>query len=267
MRARVSRGLAWVLGNPFVVSAIVGLGIWWFLAGRVFVFLPTPLEVGYAFVEALTTPEFYRAMAMSLRRVAIASVGAWLMAVLLGIAMAYSWPIETAFSPLVFIGLALPAPLSIFFSILIFGLGEQTTMIALLAVVTPYVVVIIYEGAKSRDKRYAQMATVYQFSRLQRLKHIILPELSPSLMSGARFAFAMSWKIVVLVEALSANTGVGERIHYFFVFNRPDRVIGWALTFTVVMVLMELFVFKKLEERAFEWRPQEAVGGDLVQGA
>lgn len=262
------RGGIWgLLGNPFLVSAVVGLGIWWLLAGRVIVFLPTPVRVGAAFIEAVTSAEFYLDMAVSLRRVALAAAVAWLIAVALGIVMAYSWPMETAGSPVVFIGLALPAPLSIFFSILIFGLGEMTTMIALWVVVTPYVVVIIYEGAKARDKRLAQMATAYRFSRLERLRHLILPELGPSLMSGARFAFAMSWKIVVLVEALSSNIGIGERIHFFFTFNQPHRVIGWTLTFTVVMVLVERFVFRELERRAFAWRSKETLGRELVQAA
>lgn len=262
------RGGIWgLLGNPFLVSAVVGLGIWWLLAGRVIVFLPTPVRVGAAFIEAVTSAEFYLDMAVSLRRVALAAAVAWLIAVALGIVMAYSWPMETAGSPVVFIGLALPAPLSIFFSILIFGLGEMTTMIALWVVVTPYVVVIIYEGAKARDRRLAQMATAYRFSRLERLRHLILPELGPSLMSGARFAFAMSWKIVVLVEALSSNIGIGERIHFFFTFNQPHRVIGWTLTFTVVMVLVERFVFRELERRAFAWRSKETLGRELVQAA
>ena len=238
LRERPGQALQRALGNPFVVSAIVGVGIWWLLSGRVFQFLPTPLEVGVAFVEALTNPEFYRDMAVSLLRVTLAATGAWLIAVAVGIAMAYNWAIETVTSPVVFIGLALPAPLIIFFSILIFGLGQDTTLIALLLVVTPYVVIIMYEGAKSRDKRLAQMGTVYRFSRRQRLRHIILPELGPSLMSGARFAFAMSWKIVVLVEALSSNVGMGERIHFFFVFLGLRFLVDFLCVCKAIFVLL-----------------------------
>ncbi len=249
------------------MSAVVGVGIWWLLAGRVIEFLPTPLKVGTAFIEAITLPEFYFDMAVTLRRVILAAAGTWLLAIVLGIAMANSWLIETAVNPLVFIGLAIPAPLSIFFSILIFGLGEMTTMIALFVVVTPYVAVIIYGGAKSRDKRLVEMASAYRFSRWQQLRHIALPELVPSLMSGARFAFAMGWKIVVLVELLSSNVGIGERLQFFFVFNQPARVIGWTLTFTVVMVLVERYVFTELEKRLFAWRPKEDLGARMVQVA
>ena len=267
MKQRAYRELSNVLGNPYLVSAVVAVGLWWLLAGRVIEFLPTPMAVGAAFVGAITDPEFYFDMAVTLRRILLAAAGAWIIALFLGIAMANSWPIETAGNPVTFIALAMPAPLSIYFTILIFGLGETATAIAILAIVTPYVVVIMYAGAKSRDKRLVQMATVYRFSRGQQLRDIILPELSPSLMAAARMAFAMGWKLVVIVEALSSNIGIGERLEFFFVFNQPARVIGWTLTFTVVMLFVERYVFAQVEKRLFAWRPKEDQGGKVVPGA
>ena len=264
---RLPRPLVKVLSNPYFVSAVVGVGIWWLLAGRVIEFLPTPYAVANAFVGAITSPEFYLAMAVTLRRVLIIAVGTWLIAIVLGIAMASSWQVETALNPLVFVGLAIPAPLGIFFAILIFGLGEKTSIIALFVVVTPYVAVIIYGGAKSRDKRFVDMAAVFRFSRWQKLRDITLPELAPSLISGARFAFAMAWKLVVLVELLSSNVGIGERLQFFFVFNQPARVIGWTLTFTVIMVLVERYGFANLEKKLLAWRPKKDLGGGMVEVA
>ena len=150
---------------------------------------------------------------------------------------------------------------------MIFGLGEKTSIIALFVVVTPYVAVIIYGGAKSRDKQTVDMAAVFRFSRWQKLRDITLPELAPSLISGARFAFAMAWKLVVLVELLSSNVGIGERLQFFFVFNQPARVIGWTLTFTVIMVLVERFGFANLEKKLLAWRPKKDLGGGMVEVA
>jgi NitT/TauT family transport system permease protein len=111
------------------------------------------------------------------------------------------------------------------------------------------------------------MAAAYRFSHWQRLRDITLPELAPSLISGARFAFAMGWKLVVLVELLSSNVGIGERLQFFFVFNQPARVIGWTLTFTVIMVFVERYVFTKLEQKLLAWRPKKDLGGGLRQAA
>jgi NitT/TauT family transport system permease protein len=261
---KLPQPLVKVLSNPYFVSAIVGVGLWWLLAGRVIEFLPTPYQVASAFLEAITSSEFYYDMVITLRRVLITSVGTWILAIVIGIAMASFWPVETALNPLVFVGLAIPAPLSIFFVMLILGLGEMTTMIALFVVVTPYVAVIIYGGAKARDKRLIEMAAAYRFSRRQKLTDITLPELVPSLISGARFAFAMGWKLVVLIELLSTNVGVGERLQFFFVFNQPARVIAWTLTFTVIMVFVERFFFIKLEKKFLAWRPKKDLGKELA---
>ncbi len=264
---RLPRPLVKFFSNPLVLSAIVGVGVWWLLAGRVIEFLPTPYQVAKAFIEAILNPEFYFDMAVTLRRVIIVAIGTWLLSIFLGIAMAGNWAVETAINPLVFIGLAIPAPLSIFFAMLIFGLGEKTILIALFVVVTPYVAVIIYGGAKSRDKKLVEMAAAYRFSRWQQLKEITLPELAPSLISGARFAFAMGWKLVVLFELLSSNVGIGERLQFFFVFNQPARVIGWTLTFTVIMVFVERYGFVQLEKKLLAWRPKEDLGKGTAQVA
>lgn len=264
-RSRFSGVSAQSVLNPYLASAFAALALWAILAGRMIPFLPSPLDVGTAFVEAVTSVEFYTDMAVSLRRVVLAAIGAWVVAVALGILMARFWQLDTIANPVIFVGLALPTPLVIFLSILAFGLGEITTMIALWVVLTPFVVTIMYSGALARDKRLRDMAKVYRFSRKREFRHVTLPELGPSLMSGARFAFAMGWKLVVLVEALSSNVGIGERLNYFFTFNFPERVIAWTLTFTVVMVLVELFVFRALERRIFDWRISRGLPGESVR--
>lgn len=223
------------------------------LSDRVFEFLPTPYEVALELVDAVTTGEIYRAMAITLRRVAFASIGAWFIAAIVGILMARNWAIETIAHPFVFVGLALPAPLAVLFSILAIGLGEVTLLVALWVIVTPYVVTFIYDGTKALDRRYHEMATVHRFSPWLRLRHVILPQLAPALMSGARFGFVMGLKLVLLVEALAATAGMGERIHFFFTFNEPARVIALSLTFTVVLAFAELVVFQAVGRRLFAW--------------
>ncbi len=220
-------------------------------------FLPTPAEVAEEFGRAVSSSELYADMAVTLRRVVLAWIGAYLLALVLGIAMGRNWLVETIAHPWVFVGLALPGALVVLFCILIFGLEEITTLIALWLVVTPFIVTFIYDGTKALDRQLEEMADVYRLSLAQRIRYVVLPQLAPSLMAAARFGFAMGWKLVVLVEALSSNVGIGERIHFFFVFNQPDAVIAWTLTFTVVMILMEVLFFQALDRKLFAWRPKE----------
>jgi NitT/TauT family transport system permease protein len=242
--------------HALIQSLVATVAVWWALSQWFFVFLPTPLEVASAFVEAVTSVEFYADLAVTLRRVVLAWIGALAIAVVLGISMGRSWLVEAIAHPWVFVSLALPGPLVVLFSILALGLGELTTMVALLVVVTPFVVTFVYDGTRALDSRLDEMSVVYRLTDRDRIRHVVLPQMAPALMAGARFGFAMSWKLVVLVEALSSNVGIGERIQFFFVFNQPARVIAWTLTFTVVMVIVEVFGFQVVDRRLFAWRPE-----------
>jgi NitT/TauT family transport system permease protein len=69
-----------------------------------------------------------------------------------------------------------------------------------------------------------------------------------------RVGFAMAWKIVVLVEALSMTDGVGQQLRTFFSYNEPQAVIAWTLAFTAVMFLVEILVFQTASRRMLAWR-------------
>lgn len=239
-----------------VAGIVVGLVGWWLAATFVFRFLPDPVTTLATFFEQVATEDFLVNLGVTGRRVLLGTVGAFFVGSAIALAMGRIRSVETALYPWVFVGLALPGPLVILFAILALGLDEWASLAALWVVVTPFVVTLVYGGAKAFNPALLEMATTYRLSRWHRVRHVLLPGLLPSLMSGLRVGFAMSWKIVVLIEALSSTVGIGERIHFFFTFNQPAAVLAWTFTFTIVMVLVELLVFQTLDRRLFRWRPE-----------
>lgn len=249
-------------GLPVATGLLTGLALWWVLSETdALRFLPSPVEVGDEFVQAVGSSELYAAMGATLERIAIAWAIAYSAAIAIGLLMARNWVFEAAVHPYVFIGLAIPAPVTILFSVLAMGLGATTSLVALTVVVTPFIVTFIYDGARAIDERYIEMSDVLRFDGRMRLRHVIMPQLAPALLSGARFGFAMTWKIVVLVEALSAADGIGERLEYFFAFNQSAAILAWVFSFTVVMFVVEFALFRTVAKRVFRWKrdaPDEA---------
>lgn len=240
---------------PIAVGIASGIAIWWLLsATETLRFLPLPSEVFDELIEAVGSDEFYSSMTATLERIVIAWLIAYPAAILIGVAMARNWVFEAMAHPYVFIGLAVPAPVTILFAVLAMGLGQATALVALCVVVTPFIVTFIYDGARAIDERYVEMGEVLRFSPWQQIRHVILPQLVPALLSGARFGFAMTWKIVVLVEALAASEGIGERLEYYFAFNNAAAILAWVSTFTVVMLIVEFGVFRTISARAFRWK-------------
>lgn len=242
-------------GIPVAVGLLTGLAVWWLLSvTETLEFLPTPGAVAEEFGEAVTSSEFYSAMGATLQRIGIGWAIAYTAAIAIGLSMARNWIFEAAAHPYVFIGLAVPAPVTILFAVLALGLGETTSLVALCVVVTPFIVTFIYDGARAIDESYVEMSNVFRFSFRERLRHVIMPQLAPALLSGARFGFAMTWKIVVLVEALSAADGIGERLDYFFAFNQSAAILAWVFSFTLIMFVVEFAVFRTISRRLFRWK-------------
>lgn len=238
-----------------VLSAIaVAVALWYPMSFWFDPFLPSPLDFVNAFVSSVQNPDLYAALGGTLQRVIIGWVGSVVIGTALGIWMGRSKLIDALSLPWVMIGLAIPAPVIIIFCILFFGLEESSTQIALVLSVTPFVVNIVYEGVKAIDNSLLEMSDVYRVSRRARLREIIMPQVAPSLMAGVRFGFAMSWKIVVIIEALSAPDGIGAQIELFFRLLRPAEVLAWTFAFTIIMVLVEVILFQTVERRLFRWR-------------
>ena len=104
------------------------------------------------------------------------------------------------------------------------------------------------------DPELAAMARVYRMRPLARLRHVVLPQLAPYVTAAARGGIAVIWKIVLVVEFLGRSNGVGFKIHSAFQQFRVDMVLVYALSFVVVMLLVEALVLRPAETRARAWR-------------
>jgi NitT/TauT family transport system permease protein len=120
--------------------------------------------------------------------------------------------------------------------------------------VTPFVVNIVHQGVRAADPGLEEMAKVYRWSRQTWIRNILLPQIAGPIFAAVRFAFAFSWKIVLIVEALTTSEGIGGQLGFFFKLLRPDKVVAWTLVFTVIMTLVDQYVFRKTENRIFAWR-------------
>ncbi len=58
------------------------------------------------------------------------------------------------------------------------------------------------------------MARVFRFGRLAYLRHVLIPNSLPSIVTGLRLSMGIAWMVIVAVEMLSGGVGIG-----FFVWN------------------------------------------------
>lgn len=236
------------------IAAIAGgIAAWYGLTAAV-ERMATPHDTFVAAVQLLTSPSSYPDFLATLRRVMVGFVGAVVLGAAIGTIMGATRSGDALLKPWVVAALSIPGPVAIIGFILIMGINERSTMFALVFSVTPYVVNIIRDGVGTVETSLTQMSHVFGLSRAARWRHVYVPQLLPAAFASVRTAFAMSWKLVVVIEAIGASRGIGAQMNRSFRRLDAAEGIAWAATFTLMMWLVEVFVFQTAERRLFRWR-------------
>jgi NitT/TauT family transport system permease protein len=248
-----------------VGSIVVLIGLW-AIASRLMNdpdVLPRPLTIATTIVSDFTEngPDgipAYLNIAITLARIFITFTAAMLAGIGIGLAMGLSRVLESALLAIIPLMLTMPTILMVFLAVMWFGFSEAGGLVAVMAVVTPYVAVNIFEGARAMDKSLIEMAVTFKAQRPLMIRKVYLPQLMPYIFSAFRYGFGVTWKVVALAETFGLKHGIGYMFFFWFgQFNMP-QMLAWIVMFVVLMLVLEHAVFARLESWAFAWRPSHA---------
>ncbi|WP_431523353.1 ABC transporter permease [Mesorhizobium captivum] len=243
-----------------VTISLLGLCLLWSLAAnawrsRAF---PGPGEVWQVLLREAASGDLFYHLGATLGRVAAAYVVAMIVGSVIGILLGSYRGADRFFSPWVVLFLNIPALVIIVLAYIWFGLTEVAAIGAVAVNKIPNVVVNMREGTRALDPSYAEMAVVYRFSPLDRVRHILLPQLQPYLAATSRSGIALIWKIVLVVELLGRSNGVGFQIHLYFQLFDVAAILAYTLAFVAVMLVIELLLVQPVERHATRWRRRPA---------
>ncbi len=216
--------------------------------------LPLPSDLITPFMTELASGELFYHLGITAIRVALAFVFAMTIGLVLGLVMGRFPAIDRWLDPWLVIFLNLPALVLIVLCYLWVGLNETAAIMAVTMNKIPNVTTIIREGARALDPNLAAVGKVFSMPRSTFLRHVILPQLSPFIAAAARSGIAVIWKIVLVVEFLGRSNGVGFQIHLYFQLFDVAHVLVYALSFIVVMLVVEWLVLQPWERSVRRWR-------------
>ncbi|MBM3117018.1 ABC transporter permease [Jeongeupia naejangsanensis] len=139
-----------------------------------------------------------------------------------------------------------------------FGMGEPAKVVFISLAAFYPVAINTFEGIRSVNRDYAEVARVYGFSRLQLWRRVILPAASPQIFTGLHLALIYAWLATIGAEYfLKSGYGVGNsmidgREH----FNMGSVLFGLVVVGSIGALLNQLAV--RLEHRALKWRNRSA---------
>lgn len=232
----------------------------WKLVSLLFppVILPGPLVLVERMVEIYSDTASYVIVGKTILRILESFAISMVLGTLLGLLMGLRHDIELFFDSWIMVLLTVPTVCWAFLTVLWFGISDLAPVVTIVLIVFPFVVMNVWEGTKAMQKDLVEMGQVYKADRALMVRKVMIPQLMPYIFSSLRIALSLSWKIALVAEAFGAGNGVGQELINWFQDTRVDMMLAWGASFMIVMVAIDLLVFRLWARRVFAWRPQVA---------
>jgi nitrate/nitrite transport system permease protein len=180
--------------------------------------LPSPSETLSTLHRLLSDP-FYdhgpndkgiaRQLLISLGRVGLGFGAAAVVGIPLGLAMGASRRMWLATNPIVQL-LRPVSPLAWFPIWLAISKDAPHAAIIVIFVTALWPTVVnTAAGAAAVPLEQRNVARVFRFGRIAYLRHVLVPNTLPAVITGLRLSMGIAWMVIVAVEMLSGSTGIG----------------------------------------------------------
>ncbi len=249
---------------PWSVISLVGLMVVWFIVkvggdsamvnDRTF---PTQGQVIKAVYDGFT--EGYRNVNLanntwtSLWRVIQGMFFAIIIGVPVGFAMGLSNTLRGIFDPPVELFRPIPPLALLPLFIVWFGIGELGKVMLLFFAALWIIIIGSRAGVLGVSKSKVHAAYSLGASKLQILRHVILPNALPEIFTSIRVALGVCWGTLVAAEITGAEVGLGAMIFAAKNFFRMDVVVAGIIIIGVLGVAMDFFM-RFLERKLIPWR-------------
>lgn len=241
------------IGRALLVAAF-WLGIWAIAAyrfGKPLLF-PSPLSVLTTLGELLQTKEFYLITAKTIGNILMGTFTAILFACVLVVITARIHLVHELIHPIMAVVKATPVASFIILMLLFLGPVKVPAFITFL-IVLPIVWTNLDQGIASIDTQLQEVAKIYRFSFVKRLRVLIFPSLKSYFLSACKTSIGLAWKAGVAAEIIAMPKGtIGTQIGEAKLYIMSAEMFAWTLTVVLLSLAIEFgvsYLFKKLDQR------------------
>ena len=246
----------WVYKWLLSFAILAGILLVWEVAGRIELlnplFFPVPSLIIMKFFSMVKEGEIQTNLSITLLRIFAGFLIGAVSGLVIGLWMGTSEKVRILLDPV--ISATYPIPKLAIFPLLmvIFGIGELSKIMAIAIGCFFIVVLNTMMGVRNINKVYFEVAKNYGASRSKVFSRVVIPASLPMIFNGIRIALGMCLIIVVGVEFLSANHGIGAMIWYSWqTFDIEKLYVG--IFICAILGIIFTVLLKLLEKRIMPW--------------
>ncbi|MEU3919993.1 nitrate ABC transporter permease [Streptomyces sp. NPDC029004] len=253
--AELARGIGWaVLGTAIVV-------LLWQLAASRSTDVPAPLDGARTLVDLLGDPFYDNGpndkgvglqLATSLQRVFTGFALASVVGVLAGLLLGASRRAWLAFNPVVQV-LRPVSPLAWFpIWLAVFKDASQASIFVIFITALWPTLINTAAGAAEIPHDHRNVARVFRFGRIAYLRHVLVPNALPSIITGLRLSMGIAWMVIVAVEMLSGNSGIGFFVWDSYNAGNLSSVVAAIVLIGLVGLILDAILVRLSRKVAIE---------------
>ena len=228
-----------------ILRAFVVLLFWLFLweilsllIGNQFL-LPNIKSTARELFLLLSDTDSYRFMLLTLLRVCFGLLLGIVLGVGLGILAHTSSIVHSLLSP--FITVIRSTPVASFIVVLwvIFS-GDVLSVFVAFLMVMPIIWQSTVDGFNSIDKSLEEVALIFRFGYMKRLRLIVFPALLKFLLPSIITSVGLAWKAEIAAEIIAyTKNSIGQEINDAKYFMETPRVFAWTVIVILFSIILE----------------------------
>ncbi|WP_042958806.1 ABC transporter permease subunit, partial [Burkholderia pseudomallei] len=239
----------------------VALAAGWWLAARFewvsAALLPGPEAVLRKLV-VLSTEGFDDAtlgehLLASVSRIATAFALAIVTAIPVGILVATNRIVRGVVDPIVEFYRPIPPLAYLPLMVVWFGIGDASKILLIYLTMFAPLAIATAAGASGVSESRLRAAASLGATRVQLLRHVVLPSALPDILTGVRIALGAGWSTLVAAELIAATRGLGFMVYSASRFLVTDVVIAGILVIGAIALALEIGL-RALQRRLTPWR-------------
>jgi NitT/TauT family transport system permease protein len=199
--------------------------LFWEVAARLWIdpfFLPPVSAIIMGMVELIQKDLLFGAIGISLFRILVGFVLGSLVAIPIGLIIGSSITARAIFDPYLHFLRFIPALALTSLFLVWFGVGEVAKILQVMYATAFIVAMNTATGVVTTHENKRLAAQTLGATRLQIFWHVTIPAAIPSIYIGMRLALAGSFLVIVAVEMLAAESGLGYLIWTSKIYFKID---------------------------------------------
>jgi ABC-type nitrate/sulfonate/bicarbonate transport system permease component len=217
-------------------------------------FLPPFSTMVSALADQVTTTEFWRSLAETLRGWAIGLSIAMVAGVVLGILIGGIPVVRAALSSTIEFLRPIPSVALIPLAVLLYGTGMRSTLLLVIYAAFWQILVQVLYGVQDVDPVARETARSYRFRPLTQVRTVIWPTALPYVMTGFRLSAAVALILEITGELVIGSPGLGKQIAVAQSSGAVAPMYALVIVVGLIGVVVNV-IARATERRALRWHP------------